>query len=280
MCFFSTFFLLLSFLILSADKISATIDVTPEANINYTVSSRDGNWLLGIRQYKGTIAWILPNMSDPFSFISDDTAGRYSTQPRYHSHGDVTIRVRPDGGTTYTQYSTTQAASGTWSTSITPSPGAFAAFDVTNLLATGHGLNIIREYRIINESLVMDIIITNKAESNIILGSFGVSATFSSNWNNMNLATAAARCSIAEPFISGESGWVKVTRLSGTGRVLLMRPTPDPSTRSISGLQTWRQLKGEDSTSTGYAFEGHHIVGSPLYSNCLRHQAHISMNHT
>ena len=64
--------------------------------------------------------------------------------------------------------------------------------------------------------------------------------------------------------MEAEYGFVKVTRLTGTERVLLMTPTE--GYRATSSLTAWRQLKDEDRTQTGYAFEGHYewtsVVGA------------------
>ena len=244
--------------------------VTPLSNLSFIVPSSTGDWSVTLRPWKGSIAAIQPNTSDPFSFINDDSAGNYSSLPSYHSHGDITLRVRPAGSTRWQHYTTADAYSAP-AQAIDTAAGELAAFDVTSLMRPGHGLTIVKRYAVapLNTSLpssglTLEVEVANAGNDTVELGAFGVSALFSSNWNDMDLDQAAAYCSLAEPYIGGEHGWVKVTRLTGMGRVLLM--TPAEGYRATSGLTAWRQLKGDDMTPTGYAFEGHYqwtsIVGA------------------
>lgn len=182
--------------------------IAPSTQQNYSLLAPDGStWQIGIRSYKGTLAMIRPDVKDPFSFINDDQVGsNYSTGANWHAHGDLTFRVRnPDrSGDEYVQYSTVDDAGGP-AISIQPrSVDGVAAFDVTPLIKSGHGLQIEREWAIPSfatfgdqksdpyNKLRLAIRITNTASHRVELGAFGVSALFSSNWNNMDLEEAAA----------------------------------------------------------------------------------------
>ena len=257
-------------LLLLAAYVQADAAVTPITNLSFVIPSSYGDWSVTLRPWKGTIAAIQPNTSDPFSFINDDTAANYSSLPNHHSHADITLRIRPTS-TLHWQHYTTADVHSAPAQPIGTVTGELAAFDVTALLRPGHGLRVVKRYAVapLNTSLpsnglTLEVEVSNVGNETVELGSFGVSALFSSNWNDMDLEQAAAYCSLAEPYIGGEHGWVKVTRLTGTDRVLLMTPTE--GYRATSGLTAWRQLKGEDETPTGYAFEGHYewtsVVGA------------------
>ena len=267
----STIACLVLLFLLSASHI-ADAAVTPESNVTFTIPSSYSDWSVTLRPFKGTLAALHPNMSDPFSFINNDTAANYSSHASYHSHGDITLLVRPAHNTShpYTAY-TTAAAHSPPALPVDTADGELAAWDVSGLMRPGSGLRVVRRWGVaaLNTSetssgLTMEVVVENVGGEAVELGGFGVSALFSSNWNDMDLSQAAAYCSLAEPYIGGEHGYVKVTRLTGTGRVLLM--TAAEGQRATSGLTAWRQLKGDDRTPTGYAFEGHYewtsVVGA------------------
>ena len=262
--------LVFSLLFLVCASTAADPIVTPVSNLSFVIPSSYGDWSVTLRPWKGTIAAIQPDSSDPFSFINDDTAANYSSLPNYHSHGDVSLRIRPAGSVDWQHYTTADTYSAP-AQPVDTAAGELAAFDVTSLMRPGHGLAVIKRYAIaaLNTSrpssgLTLEVVVSNAGNATVELGAMGVSALFSSNWNYMDLDQAAAYCSLAEPYIGGEHGFVKVTRLTGTGRVLLMTPTE--GYRATSGLTAWRQLKGDDKTETGYAFEGHYewtsVVGA------------------
>ena len=255
--------LVVLFLLLLVCCSCACFALSPSSLLNYTIPDNSGAWGLSIRPWKGSIAALRPNLSDAFSFINDDSAGNFSSIPHHHSHSDVTLRVRTPSETSYRTYTTADSHLNHSAVRLDDSPSSsLPSFDVTPLLRPGSGLSLTKRFDLTplsgtsTTALILTLSLSNTAPTPLILGALGLSSPFSSNWNALELRQAAAQCSLAEPAISGDHGWVKVTRLTGEGRVLLVSPLP--SHRSTSALHHWRQLKGEDATPTGYAFEGHY----------------------
>ena len=242
---------------------SSNAALSPSSVLNYTVADSAGSWVVSLRPWKGSIAAIRPNASDAFSFINDDRAGNFSSIPYHHSHGDITLRVRTSSESSYRTYTTADSHLNHSAIQLDSPSSSLASFDVTPLLRTGSGLTLTKRFDVVtlpglpaSSALTLTLTVTNNASDTLVLGALGLSALFSSNWNDLDLRRAAEQCSLAEPSIAGDHGWVKVTRLTGEGRVLLMSPVP--AHRQTSALHHWRQLKGEDATPAGYAFEGHY----------------------
>jgi hypothetical protein len=126
------------------------------------------------------------------------------------------------------------------------------AYDVTSLLHPGHGLNIKRIYRQAADSdggFIIQINLTNTQSYAQQLGALGMSMVFNNDWTNLDLNATAQHCSITEPNIGQDGAWVKVTRISGEGHILLILP------EGQGGMNAWRPLTS-DPTPISAVFEG------------------------
>ena len=57
--------------------------------------------------------------------------------------------------------------------------------------------------------------------------------------------TTAQHCSMTEPNIGQDGAWVKVTRVSGEGHILLVLPSENED-----GMNAWRPLNKSDPAPT------------------------------
>ena len=220
---------------------------------DFRIRDSTGDFLIGTLDQKGTVAYIHQNLNDTiFSFTVDDRQPRDRTRPRYHSTGDITLRIRRASSTDdYVEYSTSDAAGG--SARVVEVPDSLIAYDVTSLMHSGHGLNVQRIYRQASDSdgggLIIQINLTNTQSFAQQLGGLGMSMVFNNDWTNLDLKTTARHCSITEPNIGQDGGWVKVTRISGEGRILVVLP------EGRGGMNAWRPLLS-DPTPRSAVFEG------------------------
>lgn len=65
----------------------------------------------------------------------------------------------------------------------------------------------------------------NTGTSPVEVGALGIAIIFQNKDNGKHdLDSMAQTCSMADPSISGEHGWVSVTRMTGKSQVLLIAP--------------------------------------------------------
>jgi hypothetical protein len=110
------------------------------------------DFMIVILDQKGTISYIHSNLdNNTFNFTVNDAWPIDRTRALYHSTGDITLRIRPANSTdAYTTFSTTDAHEGP--ARLVEVADSLIANDVTSLLHPGHGLNIQRIYRQVNDS--------------------------------------------------------------------------------------------------------------------------------
>jgi hypothetical protein len=251
----------------AGDAVAATWSVLAggaDAVTNFTL----GGLSFGLRNRTGTIA-VLHDAGDDsgFSFTPDD-AGRL--QANFHHLGDVTLKVRLAGGGSWATVTT--ASSTAAAPQVAPTvPGAFWASDVSSLLATpaAPGLVVTRQYTAPADGggIVLHTVVTNGGAQPVEIGGFGTSIVTNNNWNGLSLEQNAATCSLLEPYVGGDAGFAKATRITGSGPVLMVAPhaascgpagLPAGATVAFCGspLQVWRPLREDATPGVGVAFEG------------------------
>ena len=208
--------------------------------------------MIGILGQKGTVAYIRPELHDElFSFTVNDSSPVNRTQPQYHSTGDITLRLRSANTTDpYATFSTTDAYQGP--ARVVEMPDTLIAYDVTSLLKPGHGLSITRSYSQAADAdggFIIQVTLKNMQQYAQQLGALGMSMIFNNDWTNLDLNATAQYCSFTEPNIGQDGAWVKVTRVSGNGRVLMVLPS------NQGGMNAWRPLI-TDPRERSATFEG------------------------
>ncbi|UJR06967.1 hypothetical protein I4U23_011255 [Adineta vaga] len=231
---------------------SMQLTIVQSADSSFLIRDSTGDFGIGLLGKKGTVAYIRPDLHDNvFSFTVNDTWPKDRTQALYHSTGDITLRIRPANSTeNYATFSTTDAYGG--AAQIVEVADSLIAYDVTSLLHPGHGLNIKRIYRQAADNdggFIIQVNLTNTQSYAQQIGALGMSMVFNNDWSNLDLNSTAQRCSFTEPNIGQDGAWVKVTRVTGDGRILMVLPADN------GGMNAWRPLL-TDPTPRSATFEG------------------------
>lgn len=194
---------------------------------------------------------LLPNTQTPvalspkgmdFDFTVGDKIRQRLAGGFYHL-GDVTFRAH--------------AGSGPWKTFKTNSvPSAAKTVDAAGSLAdltetVGPHCPVSIERRWLNDRgrLVMRVVVRNKTDQPVELGAFGVAMVFNNNFIGRSLDDVHERCSLADPYIGGDAGYLQITRVNGAGPVLLVLP------ECGTGFEAYRPL-GDEPTPRSCTFEG------------------------
>ena len=156
----------------------------------------------------------------------DLPTGRFDLMPNAttfhgsHHLGDVTLRVRVAGSNdSFTTLTTGGSLAGKAAPLPTP-PGELAAANLTATLATPPALTLRleRHYRSADDGhgVEMRFELTNGGEAAVEVGAWGAAMVFdtmqTSGGGHRTLDGFAGNCSMVDPAISGEGGWVSATR--------------------------------------------------------------------
>ena len=170
-----------------------------------------------------------------------------------HRLGDVTLRVRVEGQTTFNTL--TSAANPSAAVPLNTSGSEFAAADMTRTLDAPASipLTLERHYVRATRGLTMSFRLRNTGKATLEVGAFGAAMIFftkdTQGGGTRSLAELAGNASMIDPAIVGDHGWVSATRMTGTGQVLLVVPERGSSG---GGVENWRRMR---EASGGVHFE-------------------------
>ncbi len=200
---------------------------------------------LRLARASGVAVSLAPEGAEPFDFLP---AGRDSARrgDRFYHLGDLTLAWRTAGTTSWTRTSTA-----TVRRAVTPLVirGALAASDLAPALPADIPLTVHRSWEVHDGTLVLRFEVANRTYRPIEIGALGIPMPFDNILSDHSLDQAHAINSFTDPSISGDAGYVQVTRLTGTGPALVVAPwgkTP---------LEAWNPLLDEK-TQRGITFEG------------------------
>ncbi|KAF2126546.1 hypothetical protein P153DRAFT_297807 [Dothidotthia symphoricarpi CBS 119687] len=197
-----------------------------------------------------TLASLNSSRTD-FNFLPFDLLSRLAFNGAHHL-GDVTFRYRTSNG----RWTSVDSASSRSPVTALSELGAnvIAGADLAPTLPRRLPLKVTREWVHYEDDLAMRINITNTANSNIELGSLGLPISINNIFSDRTAEQTQDRCSLADPYIGLDAGYVRVSHLQGTGNALVV--TPLGSTR----FEAWRFLS-EPNGNFGYqsqTFEGNY----------------------
>lgn len=135
--------------------------------------------------------------------------------------------------------------------------GTLAAANLSPTFGDKFPLQVMRSWRVDDSgALVMQVELTNENDQAVTIGGLEFPAVF----NNMifdftqkrprSLEEAHAVCSFLDPYIGNDAGYLQVSSLTGTGRVLLVLPSDEHPTP----LEAFRPVP--DRSALGQTFEG------------------------
>ena len=189
----------------------------------------------------------------PFDFTPADQLD-VRKENGFHHLGDMTIITRVGDSTDWTPFD-----SSTNRQAVLPVERAnvLAAADLSPTFGADFPLQVTRSWSIDkNGALIMQVELSNPGVSPVTIGGLEFPAVF----NNMifdftknkprSLEEAHAVCSFVDPYIGQDAGYLQVSRLIGTGNVLLVLP----SLKHPTPLEAFRPVS--DRSWPGQTFEG------------------------
>ncbi|CUA71168.1 Cytochrome c oxidase subunit 1 [Rhizoctonia solani] len=206
------------------------------------------------------LASFKPSSSAAFDFAPYDKLSQRQYNGNYHT-GDVALRVRQVGASAW--ISGDSAAARKAVTALSVSGNVLASADLTPTLPTSITslLTVTRSWvRSSTGVLGLRFTLRNEASTAVEVGSLEFPIAFNSIFTDRTAADTNTKCSLIDPYIGQDAGYVRVTPLTGTGPVLLVTP----SGTSKTGLEAWRFLTepGDSTGNTPYyqsqTFEGYY----------------------
>ncbi|KAI0694411.1 hypothetical protein BC835DRAFT_1005706 [Cytidiella melzeri] len=190
------------------------------------------------------------NGSSGFNFIPTDQMTARQYNGNYHI-GDITFRARQVGSTAWILGDTSTARRTV--TVVSPSGSTLAAADLTPTLPSGSPLGITRRWVSNNGTLQLLFDVKNIKNVSVEIGALGAPLEFNNIFTGRTATDTNDLCSLFDPYIGQDAGYVQVTPLLGTLPPLLVVPA------SKSPLEGWRFLPEDTDTATAYqsqTFEG------------------------
>ncbi|OOQ90480.1 hypothetical protein PEBR_04143 [Penicillium brasilianum] len=189
------------------------------------------------------LASLKPSGND-FDFLPFDDITYRAGNGQYHN-GDLTFRYRTSGATKWVSADSSSAREQVKGART----DGLAAADLSPTLPSNSPIRVIRTWSDIDGDLGLAFTLTNTAKQTVEIGSLGFPTEFNSIFTNRAAEDMAAKCSLTDPYIGMDAGYLQVTPTSGTGAALIVTPLVNTSTP----LEAWRNL---DEPNTDPLFYG------------------------
>ncbi|KAF4183726.1 hypothetical protein CNMCM7927_008853 [Aspergillus lentulus] len=230
---------------------------------NGYISLSTGNWDLKLVKDAQVLASLTPK-GNSFDFLPFDYLPVRTENEQYHN-GDITFRYRATGETKWVEVDSAKSRK---AVTVVQAKDALAAADLTPTLPANSSLRIIRKWVDVDGDLGLSFTITNAANQDIEIGSLGFPIEFNSIFTNRTPEEMSAKCSLTDPYIGMDAGYLQITPTSGTGEALIVTPLGNTST----SFEAWRDIDEPYFGSTAYGsqtFEGFYewLVHSKAYAD-------------
>ncbi|KAG6820154.1 hypothetical protein H0H93_004736 [Arthromyces matolae] len=185
-----------------------------------------------------------------FDFIPGDMMSKRSSNGQYHL-GDLTFRARKVGSTAWISGDTSTTRKKL--TALSASGGTLAAANLSPTLPSSSLLNVTRRWVVQNNVLQLLFDVTNSQTTAVEIGALGMPLEFNNIFTDRTAAQVNTLCSLFDPYIGQDAGYVQVTPLLGTLPPLVVAPV------GSSPLEGWRFLPESTSADPFYqsqTFEG------------------------
>ncbi|KAJ7361006.1 hypothetical protein DFH08DRAFT_842837 [Mycena albidolilacea] len=185
-----------------------------------------------------------------FNFIPTDMMTSRQANGNYHL-GDITFRARKVGSTAWISGDSSTARK-----KLTPaavSGSTLAAANLSPTLPTTSLLNITRRWVSDSSGIQLLFDVTNSQTVAVEIGALGAPLEFNNIFTGRTAAQTNTICSLFDPYIGQDAGFVQVTPLLGTLPPLVVMPV------GKSPLEGWRFLPESTSATPFYqsqTFEG------------------------
>ncbi|KAL4932587.1 uncharacterized protein BDV17DRAFT_279402 [Aspergillus undulatus] len=182
------------------------------------------NFELSLVQDSQILASLRPSGQE-FDFSPASFLQHRAANGQYHI-GDINFRYRLPGGSEWIDVSSASSRQPVEDASSS-SESALSEADLANTLPNSFPLQVTRTWADIDGDLGLTFTITNTQNQSIELGSLGLPLEFNSIFYNYTAEEALASCSLIDPYIGLEAGYVQVSPTSGTGAALVITPLGD-----------------------------------------------------
>lgn len=228
------------------------------------------NFTLSLVRSSQTVAALKPKGADGFDFTPGDLLVARSQNGYFHL-GDLTLRLRTQNSTEWTNYST---ANTRVPVRALPATGnVLASADLTPALSADIPVQIIRTWVVEDGKLVLRFVLRNQSSNTVRIGALGIPMIFNNVLNDRSLDQAHAICSFYDPYIGEDAGYLQVTRLNGKGPVLLVIPDGKAPFEAYNPILDRKGPWGAkpiftDPTPRGITFEGFYewMIHSQAYA--------------
>ncbi|KAJ7018382.1 hypothetical protein C8F04DRAFT_1151781 [Mycena alexandri] len=185
-----------------------------------------------------------------FDFIPTDMMTERQNNGNYHL-GDITFRARKVGTTTWISGDSSTARKKLTAQAVSGS--ILAAANLSPTLPTTSLLNITRRWVSDSKGIELLFDVTNSQTVAVEIGALGAPLEFNNIFTGRTATQTNDICSLFDPYIGADAGFVQVTPLLGTLPPLVVLPA------SKSPLEGWRFLPESTSATPFYqsqTFEG------------------------
>ncbi|EEB89967.1 hypothetical protein MPER_11886, partial [Moniliophthora perniciosa FA553] len=197
-----------------------------------------------------TLYSLKPRTGGGPDFIPADKMTQRQNNRQYHL-GDITFRARTVGSSAWV--SGDSAASRRAVTARTASGNTLASANLGPTLPSNSLLNITRRWVVDGDQFELLFDVTNSQNTAVEIGALGAPLEFNNIFSDRDAAATNTLCSVFDPYIGQDAGYVQVTPLLGTLPPLVVLPV------GKSPLEGWRFLPESTSGAPFYqsqTFEG------------------------
>ncbi|KAK7743854.1 hypothetical protein SLS53_003873 [Cytospora paraplurivora] len=191
-----------------------------------------------------------------FDFLPFDYLPYRAGNGQYH-WGDVTFRYRTVGSTPWISGDSAAARSPVTAVPVITNGSNESVLAASNLKPTlpsnTSAIEITREWLDIDGDLALSFNVTNIGNSSVELGSLGFPAEFNSIFTNRTAEETQELCSLSDPYIGLDAGFIRVSPVNGEGAALVVTPL------RYTPLEAYRNLDEPYYDATAYGsqtFEG------------------------
>ncbi|GJC78406.1 hypothetical protein ColLi_01244 [Colletotrichum liriopes] len=172
--------------------------------------------------------------SSGFDFLPSDFLSNLTINGAHHL-GDVTFRFKVASASNWTDVDSASNRSAVKALDGL-APGVIAGADLAPTLPSGVPLTVTREWLTDGEGLALRVNLTNNANTTVELGSLGLPVVINNIFETRSAEDIQAKCSLADPYIGLDAGYVRVSPVKGLGNALVVAPL------GKSPFEAWRLL--------------------------------------
>lgn len=207
-----------------------------------------------------TVEALQPKGVNDFDFTPADWLDRRKANG-FHHLGDLTLRLREGDSGKWIDYDTSTKREPV--TTIPTAAPVLAAADLSPTLPADCPVTVKRTWLLDDDgNLTLRFEVANSSDEPVEIGGLGIPMVFNNIIIDRNLEQAHAACSLSDPYIGEDAGYLQVTRLTGKGPALLVVPEADtpfeayrPLDEPLPRQQTFEGMLEWTVHSKGYADE-------------------------